>query len=97
MMNFQDVFGNKREEVLRIASARGATRVRLFGSFARGTAHEESDVDFLIDLEPGRDLFDLIAIELDLAELLGRDVDVLTEGGISERLKPAIMRDAVPL
>lgn len=96
-MDFQEAFGDKRDEILRIARAHGATRVRVFGSFARGTAHGNSDIDFLIALEPERDLFDLIAIELDLEALLGREVDVLTEGGISQRLRPKIISDAIPL
>jgi predicted nucleotidyltransferase len=96
-MDFHEAFGNKRADILRIARSHGATRVRLFGSFAQGTANERSDIDFLIDLEPGRDLFDLIAIELDLEELLGRDVDVVTEGGINRRLRNGILDDSVPL
>lgn len=96
-MDFEEAFGKKREEILAIARAHGATRVRVFGSFARGTADTTSDIDFLIDLEPNRDLFDLIAIELDLKDLLGREVDVLTEGGLGKRLRHGVLIDAVAL
>ena len=67
----------RREEILRIAAARGAYNVRVFGSVARGEAGPESDVDFLVDLEPGHTLFDLSELILDLEEALGRKVDVL--------------------
>jgi predicted nucleotidyltransferase len=86
----------RREEILRIAATRGAHNVRLFGSVARGTAGPESDVDFLVDLEPGRTLFDLSGLILDLEEALGRRVHVV------EITRPSpvagrIQREAVPL
>jgi predicted nucleotidyltransferase len=96
-MDFQEAFGDKREEILRIARSHGATRVRVFGSFARGTADETSDVDFLIDLEPQRHLLDLAAIKVELEDLLGREVDVLTEAGVSRYVRQDIVRGAVPL
>ncbi len=71
--------------------------MRLFGSVARGTATPQSDVDFLIDLEPGRTLFDLAAIKLDLEDLLGRNVDVLTEASISKCIRADVVREAVAL
>jgi predicted nucleotidyltransferase len=96
-MDFQEAFGDKRDEILRIARSHGATRVRVFGSFARGTADETSDVDFLIDLEPQRHLLDLAAIKFELEDLLGREVDVLTEAGVSRYVRQDIVRGAVPL
>ncbi|HRE01266.1 MAG TPA: nucleotidyltransferase domain-containing protein, partial [Ilumatobacteraceae bacterium] len=68
----------RRDEILEVARARGASRVRVFGSVARGDATTSSDVDFLVDLEPGRSLFDLGGLLVDLQELLERDVDVVT-------------------
>jgi predicted nucleotidyltransferase len=67
----------RRSEILRIAAARGATNVRVFGSVARGEAGPESDVDFLIDLAPERTLFDLSGLILELEDALGRKVDVV--------------------
>lgn len=96
-MNFQEAFGDQRDEILRIARSHGATRVRVFGSFARGTAHQSSDIDFLIDLEPSRDLFDLASIKVELEDLLGREVDVLTEAGVSRYIRKKVVREAVPL
>ena len=54
-----ELLHEKREDILRIASRRGAYNVRVFGSVARGEADAKSDIDLLVDLEPGRSLFDL--------------------------------------
>jgi predicted nucleotidyltransferase len=87
----------RRADILRMARAHGATNIRVFGSRARGTARPDSDLDILINLEPGRHLFDLVAIKLDLQDLLGHKVHVVTEGGISRYIRDEVMRDAVPL
>jgi predicted nucleotidyltransferase len=86
-----------RAEIVRIAKENGATRVRIFGSFARGTAGPESDLDPLIDFEPGRHLLDLIAIKQDLEDLLQRPVHVVTEAAISPYIRAKVLRDASPL
>ena len=80
-----------------IAAAHGAERVRVFGSVARGESGDDSDIDLLVDLVPGRDLFDLVAIKQDLEDLLGRAVDVVTEAGVSPYIREAVLRDAIPL
>src|SRR5581483_7060662 len=67
----------RREEILRIAAGRGAYNVRVFGSVARGDARPDSDIDFLVDFEPGRDVLDLSGLWLDLEEALGRRVDLV--------------------
>jgi len=72
-----------RGEILDVAARHGARNVRVFGSVARGDDHEGSDVDVLIDVEPGRTLLDVIALEQDLQQLLGRNVEVLTDGGLT--------------
>jgi predicted nucleotidyltransferase len=86
-----------RAEILRIAKENGATRVRIFGSFARGTARSDSDLDLLLDFEPGRNLLDLVAVKQDIEDLLGRPVHVLTEAAISPYMRDGILRDATPL
>jgi len=88
---------DKRAEIVRIAKVNGATRVRIFGSFARGTARMDSDLDLLIDLEPGRHLLDLVAIKQDLEDLLNRPVHVVTEAAISPYIRAKVLRDATPL
>ena len=87
----------KREKILEIAAKHGARNVRIFGSLARGNSHQDSDVDVLVDLEPDRSLFDLGGLLIDLLELLGCKVDVVTEQGLRSRIREQLMRDAVPL
>ncbi len=87
----------RRSEILEIARARGASRVRVFGSVARGDATDASDIDFLVDLEAGRSLFDLGGLLMDLRDLLGRDVDVATEEGLRPRVAQRVLADAVDL
>jgi predicted nucleotidyltransferase len=87
----------KRDEILATCARYGASNVRLFGSVARGDFTEESDVDFLIDLEEGRSLFDLGGLYMDLKDLLGREVDVATTPMLKERIRARVMSEAVPL
>ena len=87
----------RRSEIIEIARARGATRVRVFGSVARGEATESSDVDFLVDLEPDRSLFDLGGLLVDLRDLLHRNVDVVTERGLRPRVAERVLADAIDL
>ena len=88
---------DRRRDILRVARSHGATRVRVVGSVARGEATPASDLDFLVDLEPGRSLLDLIATKQDLEDLLGRDVDVVTEASVSPYVREEVLRDAVPI
>ncbi len=88
---------SKRDEILRIAAKHGASNVRVFGSVARGEAGPESDVDILVDLEKGRSLLDHAALLVDLEELLGLRVDVVTERGLRERIRQRVAREAIPL
>ena len=87
----------RREEILRIAAGFGARNVRVFGSHARGEAGPLSDLDLLVDLESGRSLLDLIAIRQDLEDMLGCEVDVLTEAALSPFIRAEVLGSAVPL
>lgn len=87
----------RREEVLRIAARHGARNLRVFGSVARGDAGPESDLDLLVELEQGRSLFDLGGLLMDLQDLLGCRVDVVTERGLRARIRDRVLREAVPL
>ncbi|PWB54281.1 MAG: nucleotidyltransferase [Candidatus Methanoperedenaceae archaeon] len=88
---------NKRKDILRIASKYGARNVRIFGSLARGEASEDSDIDFLVDMEPGRSLFDLGGLLMDLQKLLAQKVDVVTEKGLRPRIRERVLKEALPL
>ena len=86
-----------RREIPDAAARHGVRNVRVFGSIARGDDHENSDVDFLVGVEPGRTLLDVIAFEQDVQQLLGRNVDVLTDGGLSPYLQRRIVTEAASL
>jgi predicted nucleotidyltransferase len=86
-----------REAILRIAAKYGAHNVRVFGSTARGRVSDDSDVDILVDLDAERSLLDQVGLQQELEELLGRNVDVVVEGGISPYLEKRILSEAVPL
>jgi uncharacterized protein len=88
---------NRRDEILQVATRHGVRHVRIFGSVARGDADERSDVDFLVEMEKGRSLLDLGGLLMDLQDLLGRPVDVVTEKGLRERIRSRVLREAVPL
>ena len=87
----------KRGQILTVAKRHGARTIQVFGSLARGESRRDSDVDFLIELEPGRTLLDIVAIKQDLEDLLQRKVDVVTEDAVSPYLKDEIVTQAISL
>jgi predicted nucleotidyltransferase len=96
-VTLEELLKAKREEILEVCARYGARQVRVFGSVARGEADEQSDIDFLVELEPGRTLLDLGGLQYDLEQLLGRRVDVVTERGLKPRIRERMLREAVPL
>jgi len=96
-MELDDLLADKRDEIRHIASKHGAYNVRVFGSVARGSAKPDSDIDFLVDLQAGRSLFDLGGLLMELRSLMNRDVDVVTEAGLRPRIRNRILKEAVPL
>jgi predicted nucleotidyltransferase len=92
-----DALKEKREDILRLAGQWGARDVRVFGSVARGDASPSSDVDFLVEFEPGRSLLDHGGLVMDLQDLLGCEVDVVSEGGMRPRFRDRVLKEAVPL
>ncbi len=87
----------RREAILAIAALHGVTDVRVFGSMARGTADEESDVDLLVRPLPGTSLFDLGGLVMDAQDLLGRHVDVVSERALHPAMREQVLREALPL
>ena len=96
-VKMNELLTSKREQILRLAATHGARNVRIFGSAARGEAGAESDLDLLVEMEQGRSLLDLVGFWQDLEELLGRRVDVITDGGVSPYLRDRIYAEAIPL
>jgi uncharacterized protein len=96
-MDLQTLLHQNREIVLATAARYGAYNVRVFGSVARGEATTSSDIDLLVSLEPGRSLMDLGGLLYDLRNLLGVEVDVVTENGLRPRIRDQVLREAKPL
>ncbi|MBI4759206.1 MAG: nucleotidyltransferase family protein [Chloroflexi bacterium] len=96
-MGIDELLKEKREDILRIAAQHGARNVRVFGSAARGEAEPDSDVDLLVDAGPGRTPFFPGGLIADLEELLGRQVDVVTEDGLHWYIRERVVKEAVPL
>jgi predicted nucleotidyltransferase len=96
-MTLEELRATQRESIVRIAAKRGAKNVRVFGSVARGESDQMSDIDFLVDLEPGRTLFDLSGLLADLERLLKQRVDVVTVRGLRPRVRERVLAEAIPL
>lgn len=96
-MGIKELLTPKRDEILKAAEKHGAMNVRVFGSVVRNEAGPDSDVDFLVRMGAGHGLFDLIRLKTELERVLGRKVDVLTDGGINRHMKQRILAEAVAL
>ena len=94
-MTLEQLLHEKREQILRIAARHGARNVRVFGSMVRGEVDQASDIDFLVEMEPGRSLLDLGGLQVELESLLGRRVDVVTVRGLKARIRDRVLREAV--
>lgn len=97
IMTTTDLLRSRRDHILQVAAQHGAYNVRVFGSVAREDARPESDIDFLVEMERGRSLLDLIELSQELEALLQRKVDILTDGGLSPHLEQHIHAEAVAL
>lgn len=87
----------RRRRLLDAARAHGVRKIRVFGSLARGEAVPASDIDLLVDLEPGRTLLDLAAFRREVQEILATPVDVATPDMLKERIRAEVLAEAVPL
>jgi len=96
-MGISEIIQDRKEQILALAAKYGASNVRVFGSVANGTADEKSDIDFLVDLEKGRSLFDLGGLLMALQGLFNRKVDVVTENGLHWYIKEQIINEAKPI
>ena len=96
-MSVMSLIKEKRHDILSIASSNGVIRISLFGSVARGEEGIDSDIDFLVEFEENRSLFDLIRLKQDLEGFLQRPVDVVTENGVHPMMKDGILSQVVEL
>jgi hypothetical protein len=96
-MAISDTIREKREVIVRVAEKHGATQVRLIGSFARGEARPDSDLDLLVTWAEATSLFDHAALTSELESLLGRKVDIASDGWVKPQIQESVYRDAVAL
>jgi hypothetical protein len=87
----------KRDAILAVAARHGAHDIRVFGSVARGDTTESSDLDLIVRLDPDRSLFDLGGLVMDLRDLLGIKVDIISEGSLYGRFGQIVSKEAIPL
>jgi predicted nucleotidyltransferase len=95
--SLEQMLKDKREEILRLAQRYGAANVRIFGSAARGEAGPESDIDVLVTPGLNWSLLDRIRFKQALEELVGREVDVVTDRALHRRIRARILDEAKPL
>jgi predicted nucleotidyltransferase len=96
-MKIEQMLREKRDEIQRVAAKHGARNVRVFGSVARGESQAYSDIDLLVDTGPETSSWFPAGLVLDLEEILGCKVEVVTEKGLSPYLKERVLREALPL
>ena len=96
-MKLKDELQQRRDEILAVAQQHGAFNVRIFGSVARGEEREDSDIDFLVEMNSNCSLLDRIALIQDLEDLLNRKVDVTTVKGLRDYFRERIINQAIPL
>ena len=96
-MTLHDLLTKSREEILRIAVARGARNVCVIGAGEQDEVGTEARVELLVDLESGRSILDHAGLLVDLEDLLGCKVEVATERGLRDRLRDRVLREAAPL
>lgn len=96
-MSRYDEVVTKKDVIMKIAATRGAGKIRLFGSVIRGEEQSDSDLDLLVEFEPGRSLIDHVGLSLDLQDLLGYKVDIVTEKALNCHIRDQIIQEAILL
>jgi uncharacterized protein len=97
MMTPLEFLQDRKDDIRRIAAKHGAYNVRVFGSVVRGEARPESDIDLLIEKGPTTSSWFPAGLVLDLEELLGRRVEIVTEKALNPYLRERVLGEAVPL
>lgn len=96
-MLLNNLIHHKKKQIIEIASEYGVKSIKIFGSVARGEEDQNSDIDFLVDFEDGRTLFDLIALKNELEKLLNKSVDIVTEESIHHTIRENIIREVAEI
>jgi uncharacterized protein len=96
-MHLDHLIEAKRDEIIQIAAKHGADHLRLFGSAARGEAGPDSDVDLLVEMKADHSPWFPAGLTVDLEDLLGRRVHVVTPSALHPYIRERVLREAVPL
>jgi len=96
-MDIEQLLSEKRGDIRAVAARHGASNIRIFGSVVRGEAGPDSDIDFLVDVAPPASSWFPAGLILDLQEILGRRVDVVTEKALNPYVRDYVLAEAVPL
>lgn len=96
-MRASEALALHRSRIREIALSHHVLDVRVFGSAARGEDGDASDLDLLVEPTPETTLFDIGAIRLELKQLLGVEIDVLTPGALPEPIRARVLREAKPV
>jgi predicted nucleotidyltransferase len=91
------VLAAKRSAIRAVAGRFRSANVRVFGSVRHGTDREDSDLDLLVDPLPGATLFDLGGLQVELEDMLGIPVDLLTPGDLPPAFRERVLADAIPV
>lgn len=93
----EPIIHKHRTQILNLAAKHGMRNLRIFGSFARGEAHTDSDIDFLVEVDADRSLLDRIGFLQDVEDLLGRRVDVVNERALHWYIRDRVLNESIPL
>ncbi len=97
MLVWKELLHLKRDDILHAAAKYGASNIRIFGSVARGEADRQSDLDLLVDMDAECSLLHVAGLLIELEELLGRKVDIVTEKGLRDRMREQVLQEAIEL
>ena len=93
----EDELIKMKTKIIKILKKNDVVKAGIFGSYARGEAKKDSDIDILIKFKGSKSLFDLVRVERELKEALNVDVDLITYNSINPHLKESILRDEVKI
>ncbi|MFA5414943.1 MAG: nucleotidyltransferase family protein [Methanoregula sp.] len=96
-MDVYELINSKRGEIHALAKRFGAKNIRIIGSVARHEAHDKSDIDLLVEFAPTVSLLSHAAFQRELTMILGREVDVASVHGLKDKVRPSVLKDAIPL
>lgn len=86
-----------KTRILPVLQHHDVIHAAIFGSFARGEEREDSDLDILVELKKGKSLLDLVALKLELEEVLKRDIDVVTYNSLHARIRERVLEEQMPI